>query len=287
MDAKVGKKVFIRDAGKDEYWLHDMIFENPSILGFGDHLMTERRKNMKSVDGRFHISLKDRVGGDRYEVEVMLGETDASHIITALEYWDNEGRKRFSEQYQFAVLVAESFEGRHFNLLQTLCFNLPILAIQANLLEVNKEYVLSFSTIFNLSLVSQDSEESTTIDELVWSEKYPWTLNAAKALYSLIDADDKSIDYYLEDSISIYIQGRRAYRLEKCSEPASVVSFKVFDDDKVNAIRDVFYNNNFAPYNLNRNREFVINVDQDMISRKKALFQEIMKIRYRPLLSHR
>jgi hypothetical protein len=286
MEAKLGKKVFIRDAGKDEYWLYDMIFENPSILGFGDHLTTEKRKNRQSIDGRFHISLKDLVVDIRYEVEVMLGETDASHIINALEYWDNEERKRHGEKYQFAVLVAESFEGRHFNLLQTLSSNLPILAIQANLLEVNKEYVLSFSTIFNLSSGSQDSEEITTIDESAWSENFPWTLNAAKALYSLIDADDKSIDF-MENSISIYIQGRRAYRLEKCSEPTSVVSFKVFDDDKVDAIRDVFYNNNFAPYNLNRNREFVINVDQDMISRKKALFQEIMKIRYKPLLSHR
>lgn len=286
MDVKLGKKAFIRDAGKDEYWLYNMIFENPSILGFGNHLTTEKRKIMKSIDGRFHISLKDLVVDIRYEVEVMLGETDASHIITALEYWDNEERKRHSEKYQFAVLVAESFEGRYFNLLQTLCLNLPILAIQANLLEVNKEYVLSFSTIFNLSLVSQDSEETKIIDESVWNEKFPWTLNAAKALYSLIDTDDKSIDY-MENSISIYIQGRRAYRIEKCSEPASVVSFKVFDDDKIDAIRAVFYNNNLAPYNLNRNREFVISVDQDMISSKKALFQEIMKIRYKPLLSHR
>jgi hypothetical protein len=31
---KFGKKVFIRNAGKDEYWLQDIIYENPSKLGW-------------------------------------------------------------------------------------------------------------------------------------------------------------------------------------------------------------------------------------------------------------
>lgn len=284
-DVKFGKKVFIRDVGKDEYWLHDTLYENPSLLGLGGYLTPGKREKRESSDGRFHISLKDLVGDVRYEVEVMLGETDASHIITSLEYWDNEERRRHAT-LNLAVLVAESLEGMHFNLLQTLSTNLPLIVIQANLLEVNKEYVLSFSKIFDLYIGPKDSEETTTVDESVWSEKCPWTLKAAKELYSLIDSDDKSIDYR-ENYISIYIQGRGAYRLEKSSEPASVVSFKVFDDKKVDAIKDVFYNNNFAPYNLNRNKEFVINVDEDMISSKKAMFQEIMKIRYKSLLSHR
>jgi hypothetical protein len=185
-----------------------------------------------------------------------------------------------------AVLIAESFEGQHLNMLQTLSVNLPLIVIQANLLEANKEYVLSFSKIYDLFRWPKDSEETTMGDESVWSEKAPWTLRAAKKLYDLIDADDKSIDYW-EDRINISIQSRRAYRIEKSSEPVSVVSFQVFDDKKVDAIKDIFYNNNLSPYNLNRNKEFVIKVDEEMIDSKKALFQEMMKIRYSPLLSHR
>jgi hypothetical protein len=285
MEVKLGKKVFIRDVGKDEYWLQDILYENPSILGFGNYLTSVKREKRESSGGRFNFLLKDLIYDIRYEVEVMLGETDASHIVTSLEYWDNEERRPHVNN-NYAVLVAESFEGRYFNLLQTLSMNLPMIVIQANLLEVNKEYVLSFSTIFNHYLGPKDSEEPITVDESVWSEKAPWTLNAAKELYSLIDADDKSIDYK-ENSISIYIKGRRAYRLEKCSQPGSIVSFKVFDDKKIDAIREVFYNSNFPPYNLNRNNEFVITVDEDIISRKKSIFQEIMKIRYKSLLSHR
>jgi len=44
-----------------------------------------------------------------YEVEVMLGETDPSHIIRSIEYWDNEKRK-YPQRQHFAVLIAESFD---------------------------------------------------------------------------------------------------------------------------------------------------------------------------------
>jgi hypothetical protein len=286
MDVKYGKKVFMRDAGKDENWLYDVLYDDPDILGIGGGYVTSgKRRKGELSGGRFHISLEDLVRDFRLEVEVMLGETDASHIIAALESWDNEERNRH-KTLNLPVLVAESFEGRYFNLLQTLSSKLSLIVIQANLLEVNKEYVLSFSKIFDLYTSPRDSEKTTTVDESVWREKGPWTLQAAKELYSLIDADDKSIDYR-ENDIRVYIQGRTAYSLKKSSQPASIVSFKVYDDKKVDAIKDVFYNTNFTPYNLNRNKEFVINVDEDMIKGKKTIFQEIMKIRYSALLSHR
>ena len=36
MDLPVSKTIGIKDAGYDESWLQDMIWENPSILGLGD-----------------------------------------------------------------------------------------------------------------------------------------------------------------------------------------------------------------------------------------------------------
>ena len=111
MEVKFGKKVFIRDAGKDEHWLEDMLYENPNILGLGSCLTTGKREKREPSNGRFHIVLKDLIVNVRYEVEVMLGEIDASHIITSLEYWDNEERMWHST-LNLAVLVAESFEGK-------------------------------------------------------------------------------------------------------------------------------------------------------------------------------
>jgi hypothetical protein len=78
---KFGNKVFIRNAGKDEYWLQDLIYENPAQLGLGDLVPVNKEKKQIS-GGRLDILLKDPADNNAmYEVEVMLGETDPSHII--------------------------------------------------------------------------------------------------------------------------------------------------------------------------------------------------------------
>ena len=88
-EIKIGDKVFIRNIGKDEYWLQDVIYNNPDKLGLGDLVPLHKEKKQIS-GGRLDILLKDPNDDSMYEVEVMLGETDPSHIIRAIEYWDNE-----------------------------------------------------------------------------------------------------------------------------------------------------------------------------------------------------
>jgi len=148
MDVKFGKKVFIRNAGKDESWLQDTIYENTSLLGLGD-LKPLNKEKSQSSGGRLDILLKDREDNAMYEVEVMLGETDPSHIIRTIEYWDNEKRK-YPQRQHFAVLIAESFDRRYFNVVQLLSLNIPMIAIQADLLEVNNEYILNFTKILDV-----------------------------------------------------------------------------------------------------------------------------------------
>jgi hypothetical protein len=285
MDIRLGKKVFIRDIGKDEIWLRDLLYQNPEMLEFGDYPQLVKKERNEPASGRFHFLLEDLVYDIGYEVEVMLGETDALQIANTLECWENARRGQETRSI-FAVLVAESFEGKYFNLLHTLSINLPLIVIQANLLEVSGEYVLNFSRIFDLYRVLEGDGKTSKVDESVWSEKSPWTLDAAKALYYLIDCDDKEMEFR-EDNIYIFVKSRRAYRLGKGTEPVSILSFNVFDDKKVDAIREIFYNNNIGPYNLNRNREFSFSVNPEMIERKKDIFTEIIKIRYSHLLSHR
>ena len=88
-EIKIGKKIFIRNAGKDEYWLQEIIYADPERLGLGE-LVTVRKEKPQVKGGRLDILLKDQVDNTMYEVEVMLGETDPSHIIWTIEYWDNE-----------------------------------------------------------------------------------------------------------------------------------------------------------------------------------------------------
>lgn len=109
----IGKTLRIREKGLDEFWLQDQIAANPGRLGLGD-LEVISRERQHSSGGRLYLLLKDPEDDSMYEVEVMLGETDESHIIRTLEYWDNE-KRRWPQRQHFAVLVAES---NHETLLQ-------------------------------------------------------------------------------------------------------------------------------------------------------------------------
>ena len=79
--------------------------------------------------------MKNPEDDSMYEVEVMLGDTNESHIIRTIEYWDNEKRKWPHRQHT-AVLVAETITRRFFNVIQLFSHAVPIIAIQASLMGV-------------------------------------------------------------------------------------------------------------------------------------------------------
>src|SRR2546430_9188656 len=114
----IGKNVRIRDCGYDEVWLQDQIVANPSILRLGDLELVSRERHQTS-GGRLDILLKDPEDDSMYEVEVMLGDTDETHIIRTIEYWTREKRK-WPQRQHFPVLVAESITRRFFDVIQVL-----------------------------------------------------------------------------------------------------------------------------------------------------------------------
>lgn len=280
MDVKFGKKVFVRNAGKDEYWLQDMIYKRPSILGLGDLQLLNKEKSQSS-GGRLDILLKDREDNTMYEVEVMLGETDPSHIIRTIEYWDNEKRK-YPQRQHFAVLIAESFDRRYFNVVQLLSLNIPMIAIQADLLEVNNEYILNFTKILDVYVEPEDTEEVTIVNESTWNDKSNWTLSIAKEFFSYIENDDKRLNF-TQSYISIMINGRNAYLFDKRTKPTSILWFNVKDDEKVDSIERLFDEENIV-YNYNRSKDFVLNIDIEMIEKNRELFLKINNIRFKPII---
>jgi hypothetical protein len=134
-EISVGKKISIKNAGKNEVWLQDLIFANPSILGLGDLKAVCREKHQPS-GGFLDIQLENPKDKSMYEVEVMLGTTDPSHIIRTIEYWDYE-KRCYPQRQHFPVLVAENFNKRYFNVIQVLSMNVPMIAIQADMIDVN------------------------------------------------------------------------------------------------------------------------------------------------------
>lgn len=143
--------------GFNEAWLQNIICDDPSILGLGDIDVLDRER-VQEAGGRLDLLLSDSDKNRRYEVEIMLGATDPSHIIRCIEYWDIE-RRRYPAYDHVAVLVAEEVTTRFLNVISLLSGTIPIVAIQMNALKVEEKLVLSFVHVLKQIALRGDEEE--------------------------------------------------------------------------------------------------------------------------------
>src|SRR3990172_1797889 len=142
IEYKKSTPVKLRDVGKDEKWLQDRINEDTSILGLGDLLILQRERP-QYTGGKIDFLMFDPEGEVRYEIEMMLGTLDESHIIRTIEYWDIE-RKRSPSYEHRAVIVAEDITNRFFNIIGLMNKAIPIVAIQLNAFVLENQLTLNF-----------------------------------------------------------------------------------------------------------------------------------------------
>ena len=140
----------------NEKWLQDRIEEDPTILGLGE-LDIIQRERKQSSGGRIDFLFLNNETGTMYETEIMLGETDESHIIRTIEYWDIE-RRRFPSKDHRAVIVAEEITNRFFNVIALMNRSIPIIAIQLNALKIDSKIILNFTTVLDIYEVPEDEE---------------------------------------------------------------------------------------------------------------------------------
>jgi hypothetical protein len=181
-EISISKTLSIRECGHDENWLQEKIAANPTILGLGD-LKAIYREKQQSSGGKIDFLLEDSADDSMYEVEVMLGATDESHIIRTIEYWELE-RHRWPKRSHTAVLVAEKINRRFFNVIQLLSRAIPVIAVQANLIEADGKRMLHFTTILD-AYQEPERTSSEPADENYWRGKASWTLDHAKALQEI------------------------------------------------------------------------------------------------------
>lgn len=166
------KPAHIRLAGHPEFneaWLQDEIVRDPTMLGIGSSVYVAAREVRQPQGGRLDLLMIDRDEGTRYEVELMLGDTDPSHIIRCIEYWDVE-RKRYPKVEHVAVLVAENITSRFLNVIGLFNAVIPIVAIQLNALRVDDKIVLNFTKVLDLTAQPEDddSEGVKTVSREDW-----------------------------------------------------------------------------------------------------------------------
>lgn len=131
----------------------------------------------------------------RYEVEIQLGATDASHIIRTLEYWDIE-RKRYPQYEHVAVIVAEEITSRFFNVIGLFNGSIPIVAIQVKALDLGDSQVsLDFTTVMNHAILAREEDDSsTTTDRPYWENKAsPDTLGITDYLFEIVREIDPDV----------------------------------------------------------------------------------------------
>jgi hypothetical protein len=153
-----------------EKWVQDRIADDPSILGLGD-LELKDVERLQPKAGRLDLLLSTDTG-KRYEVELMLGEVDPSHIIRTLEYWDIE-RKRYPQYEHCAVIVAETITSRFLNVIGLFNSAIPIIAIQMNAIQIGDNIALNFTKVLDEIVLGLDDEDENPqpTDRAYWEDK--------------------------------------------------------------------------------------------------------------------
>lgn len=179
----------------NEAWLQKQIAENPSILGLGElHL---RAKEKILTYGRLDILLEDSDSDNptRYEVEIQLGDTDESHIIRTIEYWDLE-RKRYPQYEHIAVLVAEGVTGRFLNVLNLFNGHIPLVVLKLDAFKVDDDIALHFTKILDrVQLgVPEEDETSEPANRSYWEKRScPEMLKIADALFGIVKSVESNV----------------------------------------------------------------------------------------------
>lgn len=156
----------------NERWVQDRIAADPSILGLGDVVLKDKER-IQPRAGRLDILFQDAESNQRYEVEIQLGSTDESHIIRTIEYWDIE-RKRYPQYDHVAVIVAEDITSRFLNVISLFNGMIPLMAIQMNVLKLDNNIGLSFTTVVNqmsYGFIEEDEEVEETTDRVYWENR--------------------------------------------------------------------------------------------------------------------
>jgi hypothetical protein len=160
----------LKSLGLNEYWLQDQIETDPSILGLGN-LDVLKKEKIQPSGGRIDFVLGDSSADTRYEVEVMLGAVDASHIIRTIEYWDIE-RQRYPTVDHRAVIIAEEITSRFFNVIRLLNRAVPIIAIQLSAFQFDKNIVLQFVRVLDTyEFGGGPEDDDVQVDRAVWIKR--------------------------------------------------------------------------------------------------------------------
>jgi hypothetical protein len=265
----------IVQCGHDEFWLRDMIYENPIILGLGD-LQTVMKEITHPQGGRLDILLKDPADDSMYEIELQLGPTDESHIIRTIEYWD-QAKKMWPKRSHTAVLVAEKITSRFFNVVQLLSMTVPIIGIQANIVQIGDAKALHFTKVID-SYEEPEDEEPTqqSYDEKHWIDNNPGTLECARWYRDLLSRFYGEIPTkYFESYISLTVSGIARVWVNKRKNDRALIEVKYVEQNFTEAAD--YLNKEGIAFGTRSNKYLTFNVNLQQLKDKQSIHEWIVQ----------
>ena len=223
-----------RDPSVSERWLQERIRDDTTLLGLGEVDVKDVERRQPGA-GRLDLLLEDSETNTRFEVELQLGATDESHIIRTIEYWDSE-RRRYPQYEHVAVIAAEEITARFFNVISLLNGQIPIVAIQVQLLEVGDVRTLVFTRVLDHVTLGTDEDDAAAepTDRAYWVTKgSPETVEFADELLKLAQVADPTIDLnYNKHYIGLARQGvARNFLIMRPKRKHLIAQFKLQQDD--------------------------------------------------------
>lgn len=183
MELKKIEPIELRAAGLDEKWLQVQILKDTSILGLGE-LEVLSRERRQPYGGKIDFLMYSEEEKTYYEVEVMLGVLDESHIIRTIEYWDVERQRRPTAEHR-AVIVAERITSRFFNVLRLLNRSVPMIAVQLGAFKIDDgSIVLHAVTVLD---VPEETPETYASEQIEKTNRGYWEKKRDPASMALID----------------------------------------------------------------------------------------------------
>lgn len=266
----------VRDAGHDEYWLRDRIYDDPSILGLGD-LQAVMKERTQSQGGRLDILLKDPSDDSMYEVEIQLGATDETHIVRTIEYWDNEKRK-WPNRSHTAVLVAEDITNRFFNVVHLLSQAVPIIGITVTIIKIGEVTGLHFAKVIDSYQEPEDGEPSPqTYTDKHWIDNYPAVLECVKWYKELLLIHFKEVGIkYFEDYMSLTVGGIARVWVNRRKNGRALFEIKCVSENIEQLIEAL--DKEGISYGTRSNKNITFNVNLQQLDEKKRLHELIVKL---------
>lgn len=253
------RRLSIRECGFDESWLRDQIYDDPALLRLGD-LQPISKERTQSQGGRLDLLLKDPEDESMFEVELQLGSTDETHIIRTIEYWANEKRK-WPKRSHTAVLVAEEITNRFFNVVHLLSLAVPIVGIQANMVQVGETKALHFNKVIDTYEEPEEVEApDRPHDETYWVKNQPGSLECAKWYRSLLERLYGEVPAkYFEWYVSLAVGGVARVWVNKRKNARAFITLKIGENnlqeitDKLNKEGVAFTTHAWGAVNFNVN----------------------------------